>query len=621
MTKNKKTISRPADAPRSWTIVHFLPGDFSGAVLNNLKPAVFPSGAFSAGNCGRPASLTSRELKAAFPFDELIISADAVFPGGGAMEAEARVKTAAGWSPWFSFGRYSANGEHRSFKSRENTFGRMDVDILRLKSPASSFRYRIKLGCGKKSPTLRLAAAAYTDSSAAYRGAEAARTRPGNRRVLTVPRCSQMAQKINRSGDMCSPVSLTMALNFHGLKATPPDTAASVLDSAENIYGNWFLNAAYAGSRGIYAFLARLNTLAEAEAFTEAGIPVIASVTFGPGELKNSPLKKTKGHLLVITGFDGKGRVVTNDPAAPDGKSVQRIYDRAQFAAAWLKNKYGTAYILAKDLNKFMAVRTRSAEFYPTPGAKTIESQLLLNEGAELLKVSGAWAKVRAAEQKALGGNGRQLAPYEGWLKLEELAFSPPLAPNAVIRTKTAGAGFSVGVKLRVTAKSPAGARVLLAGGEGAALPGRCLNPLPLKTSPARLRAGIIGTAMAFLGDKYHWGGRSARAIDCSGLVSLACRAWGLDIPRNADAQYAACARLKKNLLPADLIFSADASRPGFINHVMIYSGGGRLIEATGDTGTAREVSFEEKFGVPFLKASHGMTAGGKKIFFGRIID
>ncbi|MEW6040970.1 MAG: C39 family peptidase, partial [Elusimicrobiota bacterium] len=72
----------------------------------------------------------------------------------------------------------------------------------------------------------------------------------------------------------------------------------------------------------------------------------IASITFGPKELKNSPLNNTKGHLVVIRGFDKKGRVIVNDPAAPDATSVERIYDRKEFARAWIKNKLGTSYVI-----------------------------------------------------------------------------------------------------------------------------------------------------------------------------------------------------------------------------------------------------------------------------------
>ncbi len=633
MAVKTQAMDQAAAAPRSWTLVNFLPDDFSGAALKNLEPAGFPGGVYKVADSSASAALTSPELTSVFPFDELLLSADALFPGGGALEAAAQVKTAAGWSPWFSFGSFGPGAPQASVKGQQNDFGRMDVDVLKLKAKASAFRYRLTFSpSGGQPQVLRLAAAAYSDSSAPYNPAEAAARQPDFKPLkLALPRYSQMIQQVNYAGDICSPVSLTMAFNCLGLKGGPLDTAAAVLDSAENIYGNWFLNTAHAGSRGLYAFVARLNTLEEARAFLAAGAPVVASVTFGPDELKNSPLKKTKGHLLVITGFDARGNVITNDPAAPDEKTVERVYDRAQFSAAWLKNKYGTCYILARNLNAFLAVKGRMAEFYamppaaPAERAKLIESQLLTNERVELLEVSGAWARAIATEQHRQAKDGRTMAPYEGWLPLDSLAFSLPLAPTAVVRTKTAPTAdgdLSLGVKVRVIGTAKGGAaRILLGYGRTELLPGKDLNPLPQKAGPEDLRAKILGTARLFLGDKYYWGGRSAWGIDCSGLVNLSYRAWGLDLPRNADDQYAASKRVsRENLKPGDLIFSSDAAKPGKINHVMLYAGAGRLIEATGDSNSVREVSFKEKFGAEFSRIKQGALVNGKKIFFGRIL-
>ena len=426
-----------------------------------------------------------------------------------------------------------------------------------------------------------------------------------------------MVQRVKYAGDICSPVSLAMVLTWLGRQAGPLATAARVRDRAENIYGNWFFNTAYAGAQGFYAFLTRMNSLAEARLFLEAGIPVIASVTFGPGELNNSPLKKTRGHLLVITGFDRRGDVITNDPASPARSTVRRVYSRRQFAAAWLKNKYGTAYIVARDLNRFLAVRAPVTDFFsrpPGPGKKErltlIESQLLANERVELLQTAGEWAKVKALEQPHLQADKKTLAPYVGWLPVKDLAFSLPGRPAAVVRAKTAVAGrreFSMGVKFN---------------GAPHTLPAaKSLNPLPLKIKPGALRGNVIRTARLFLGDKYYWGGRSAWGIDCSGLVNLAYRAWGVDLPRNAAAQCAVARRLNRaGLKPGDLVFTADAARPGFISHVMLYTGGGRLLEATRDTNTVREVSFLKKFGAAFSRVNPGAPVNGKKVFFGTVL-
>lgn len=47
----------------------------------------------------------------------------------------------------------------------------------------------------------------------------------------------------------------------------------------------------------------------------------------------------------------------------------------------------------------------------------------------------------------------------------------------------------------------------------------------------------FVAQAERFLGLPYLWGGRSARGIDCSGLVQLALQATGLAAPRDADMQ------------------------------------------------------------------------------------
>ncbi len=602
-----------SSAPRSWTMVHFLPGDFSGFRAENLIQAAFPGAVFRVKDQRRQARLTSPEIATLFPFDQLLLSANVVFPSGGELEAQARAKTPLGWSPWFSWGTFRPGGS--ASRSTENRFGRMETDVLKLARKASAFRYRLLLRPkGPKPPLLRLAAACYTDSSLPFRPQTAAGT---GAMKLDLPKRSQIALNAPHSRDICSPVSLSMVLAGLGKRSPALHTAAAVRDKARAIFGNWFFNTAYAGSLGLHSVLTRLNSLDEARAYIEAGVPVIASLTFGPGGLRGAPLKRTSGHLMAITGFAGNGDVVVNDPAAPDNSTVERVYNRRQFEEAWLGNKFGLSYIVTEDLGRFLAVKWPYAELYETPPGgrpgrrKLIESQLLLNERVELAELSGRWARVRACEQKSLRADGRTLAPYEGWTEAAALAFRPPLPPDSVVKAKTASSGgrsFSLGVKLNssLPERNPSA---------------RSLNRLT-PPAPAVLRRGALRTARLFLGDKYYWGGRSAWGVDCSGLVSLAFRAWGVDLPRNAGDQFYASRRIARaELLPGDLIFSSDASEPMDITHVMLYSGRGSLIEATGDSNSVREVSFKKKFGVPFRAAENAMVAGGKKIFFRRVIE
>ena len=60
---------------------------------------------------------------------------------------------------------------------------------------------------------------------------------------------------------------------------------------------------------GLDAFVTRLRSLQEAELFLAAGIPLVASIAAGPGELDGFLLPQgTDGHLVVIVGFTRRGR-------------------------------------------------------------------------------------------------------------------------------------------------------------------------------------------------------------------------------------------------------------------------------------------------------------------------
>jgi hypothetical protein len=123
--------------------------------------------------------------------------------------------------------------------------------------------------------------------------------------------------------------------------------ARSTYDAAYRGTGNWSFNAAYAGRFGLDAFVTQLRSLAEAERFIRAGIPLVASIASGPGELDGFLFSGgTRGHLVVIVGFDAAGRPIVNDPAAWTNASVRRVYDRAQFERVWLRGSGGTVYVI-----------------------------------------------------------------------------------------------------------------------------------------------------------------------------------------------------------------------------------------------------------------------------------
>ena len=80
-----------------------------------------------------------------------------------------------------------------------------------------------------------------------------------------------------------------------------------VFDRAYGGAGNWAFNTAYAGARGLRAYVTRLRDLTEAEAFVAAGMPLVVSVSFREDELDGAGYD-TNGHLLTIVGFTADGR-------------------------------------------------------------------------------------------------------------------------------------------------------------------------------------------------------------------------------------------------------------------------------------------------------------------------
>jgi cell wall-associated NlpC family hydrolase len=101
---------------------------------------------------------------------------------------------------------------------------------------------------------------------------------------------------------------------------------------------------------------------------------------------------------------------------------------------------------------------------------------------------------------------------------------------------------------------------------------------------PVGLGAAPVEIAHHYLGVKYVFGGSDpAVGLDCSGLVQLVFRQLGTTLPRTAQLQFDATARVaREELQPGDLVFFARtyADPHDWITHVGIYVGGGMQINA-----------------------------------------
>jgi hypothetical protein len=436
-----------------------------------------------------------------------------------------------------------------------------------------------------------------------------------------------------------------MALDFWGIRRKTAAIAELARDRSTGLFGNWPANAAAAGSFGLEAYVARLNSLEELQDELASGRPAVASLTFASGELSGAPIKATKGHLVLVTGFTDEGNVIVLDPAARARSGARRVYAREEFRRAWRVNKRGLCYLMSPLEGRRMSVGVPVADLLSRPGGgKKFElhdprhlSQLLYGETVTIDKIKGDWARVRADEQLDFL-EGRKWQGYPGWLRADALLFGLPPPPNVVVRARQASLqegperlALSVGTRLRRISEEKGVSFVELADGGLAEIASGSLYVPPGAPTPES-RAQIIKTAELFLGTSYYWGGRSGLqsdasiGVDCSGLVSLAYRVHGLDLPRDSHEQKLKSRAIQgRDLRPADLIFLTDSARSRLVTHVLLYTGEDEAVESRKNPGLAVRTSLKNRFGKPVSELKSGDVvndaSSGKprrrRIFFG----
>jgi cell wall-associated NlpC family hydrolase len=129
---------------------------------------------------------------------------------------------------------------------------------------------------------------------------------------------------------------------------------------------------------------------------------------------------------------------------------------------------------------------------------------------------------------------------------------------------------------------------------------------------PAAVRTAI-GYAEQQLGKPYQWGATGPDAFDCSGLVMMAYRAAGIDIPRTSEQQWAFGPQVSgSQAQPGDLVFFAGADgTPAAPGHVGLVIGKGLMIEAYTTGFPVRIAPYGDRNPVGFTRppAIHGNAA------------
>ncbi len=287
---------------------------------------------------------TSPWSEPGFAFADLVASWHADTTGGSWIEVDVQAR---GERRWHHLGHWQKGPRPRHRTSVDND-PEVDTDTWRPSGRAAAYRLRVTLhpSTAGRAPILGRVGAVASAGEVPGTTSEPLRR---VKRVLDVPRLSQMAWAEVGGKGWCSPTSVSMVLAHAGglPSATDiPAAAREVFDTAYDGTGNWSFNTAWAATLTGHAFVTRLHDLRGAERLVDSGIPVVASVAYPPRGLKGAPTHGTDGHLVVIRGFTDTGDVVTNDPGAPTERSVRRTYDRGKFERAWLDGSGGLVYVI-----------------------------------------------------------------------------------------------------------------------------------------------------------------------------------------------------------------------------------------------------------------------------------
>jgi Peptidase_C39 like family len=319
---------------------------------------------------------TSAPVTSPFAFDELVASWNAATPDGTWIKTELQATGSGRTTKWYVLGIWASGDAtiHRtSVSAQGDADGFIAIDtFIRSKkaAPLSSYQLRVTLyradgASATLTPSVRFIGA--------MTSAESSFTIPSTpAEVVAELNVPQLSQEVHRGhypeydngGEAwCSPTSTAMVLGFWGSGPTAaqlsvfPGTShvdGQVDYAARYVYdwnyqgaGNWPDNTAYAATLpGMNGFVTRLRSLAEAERFIAAGIPLVASIN---GKLPGFLFKKTSGHLLVIRGFTASGNVIANDPAVFADADVRKVYGRADFENVWLGGSAGIVYVIYPD--------------------------------------------------------------------------------------------------------------------------------------------------------------------------------------------------------------------------------------------------------------------------------
>jgi hypothetical protein len=300
---------------------------------------------------------TSRAIETEFDFNDLIASWNVDVPKGSGFWVSFRVGRKAGdfWTPWYYLGSVGAvPGVAVDCKTLTDENGVVNQDYFQSCNRFDRIQYRFHMLGGERFPTIKRVGLAYSntlddaDIAAKFRKVVDPGPKEKWARRLPIRGRSQNWESDQLRGLICSPTSLSMVLEYYGIKRTTVQVCDAVYDAEYHMYGNWWRNVQSAYTLGMPGYLERFGDWNAVKRHISRGEPVIASIRIAKGDLRNFPNRSSDGHLIVIAGFDADGNVQVNDPAGRTQEKILSTYAREDAEKIWL-NHGGVGYVLTRN--------------------------------------------------------------------------------------------------------------------------------------------------------------------------------------------------------------------------------------------------------------------------------
>lgn len=369
---------------RDGDLTNLRPGARGGLVLRGGSEPVeytdpFGDGTPVAYETGR---WTSPVVETGYAVDESVTSWNVRTPTGTWVEIEFRGRKADGtWTKWFVMGRWASGDEfapadgvgdiHRTSvdgQSDDDAYLYTDTFVARSGHEPDAFQTRATLYRPEGTRVTPRLDAVHTMTNEYLPDSHYPGTSDftlGRAVEVDVPGFSQNIHRgeypeFGGGGQVwCSPTSTTMVLYSYGKEVPAAELAGieapngdpqvdyAAMHTWDHAYegaGNWPFNAAYASTFGVESFVTRLRSLAEAERFIEAGIPLILSINFDQEEMPEAGYG-TNGHIVTLVGFTADGDPILNDPNKASNEAVRSVYTRENFERVWQTSTDGVTYV------------------------------------------------------------------------------------------------------------------------------------------------------------------------------------------------------------------------------------------------------------------------------------